>query len=137
MKRGKDVVLLVDDDYAALFIAECLIKKHRETEYVLKAHNGLEAIRLIQSACSFPSKEGMLCPTIILLDVHMPVMNGYEFLEALGEMELPSRPLIIMLTSSNHERDLSRARDLNVDGNIRKPLTSQSLRDFLPDWDIG
>lgn len=65
--------LLVDDDETTNFVNEMLLKDMGVTEQILTAHNGQEALELILERC-----ENNECPSLILLDINMPVMNGFE-----------------------------------------------------------
>lgn len=73
--------LLVDDDDTANYLNKSLFKRLDATERLLVARNGLEALTLINRNCP-----GQDCPALILLDINMPVMNGFEFLEAYSQL---------------------------------------------------
>ncbi|MBC3538944.1 two-component system response regulator [Rufibacter sediminis] len=126
MTRTIGTVLLVDDDPTALYIARNVLRRLGVAELVLTAHNGQEALQLIRSACAEPNRAA-LCPRLILVDVKMPVMDGFEFVGALGTMEFPVRPVVAMLSSSQNPRDLRQADGRGVDAYLAKPLTAQSL----------
>ncbi|RDC58851.1 response regulator [Adhaeribacter pallidiroseus] len=89
--------LLVDDDTTANFLNKRLFQKLDVAEKLLVALNGLEALQLLQANCPGPE-----CPQLILLDINMPVMDGFEFLKAYEQLELAQRQsvVIIMLTTS-------------------------------------
>ena len=117
-------VLLVDDDPTTNFLNELIVSTAEIAEQVLVAENGEEALHLLASGEA-------AAPALILLDMNMPVMNGLEFLEAYGQWPLPVRPVIILLTTSLHERDLARAQQLSVTGSLDKPLTEAKLLGVL------
>ena len=116
-------VLLVDDDTTTNFLNKLLVNNLGFSEQVLVAENGEEALRLLA-----PSSPGAAWPALILLDINMPVMNGLAFLEMYAQLPPPPQPsVIILLTTSLHERDLARARWLPIAGSLDKPLTKAKL----------
>ena len=71
-------ILVVDDNEGDQFLAEHLIKKYLPDTQQLKAYDGEEALRVIA--------ESDVKPDIILLDINMPGMDGFEFLEAYNQL---------------------------------------------------
>ncbi|WP_225986431.1 response regulator [Rufibacter sp. LB8] len=123
-------VLLIDDDPTALYVARNVLKRQNITEQIMTAQNGFEAISKLQAACSDPFyKEAT--PSLIIVDVKMPVMDGFQFVEAMQGLPLNPKPLVAMLTSSQNEYDIKRADMLGVDGYLGKPLTDEKLTEFL------
>jgi CheY-like chemotaxis protein len=120
-------ILLVDDDETTNFLNQALIKRAQITERVLVATNGLEAMQVLQATCTPASTE---CPSLILLDVNMPVMNGIEFLEAYKQSAAAQNQpsVIVLLTTTVLMRDLERVRQLPIASVLDKPLTSAKLQ---------
>ncbi len=131
MKKFNDV-LLIDDDDVTNFINESLIKEMDIANEILIAKNGKEGIDLVAARCKSWKKEDR-CPALILVDINMPVMNGFEFLDQYKQMNLPAHLsiILIMLTSSDNERDIERAKHSNAIGYLSKPLTKKKLQDVL------
>ena len=120
--------LLVDDDETTNFVNQMLLKDMGVTEQVLTAHNGQEALELIQQRC----RQG-LCPELILLDINMPVMNGFEFLEEFEQLEFANKQsvVIVMLTTSLNPQDMNHLQKLPNDGFLNKPLTEKMVKEVL------
>ena len=93
-------ILLVDDDPIFLILAELAIKKERSDISFFKANNGEEAL-------SFLNGEEV---DTIFLDLNMPVMNGWEFLETIGQKENVKNKIHI-LTSSIDPSDKKKAEE--------------------------
>lgn len=117
-------ILLVDDDPISNFLHEQLLVSLGVTDHCLVAENGAEALALLAERAE------VLPPALVLLDVHMPVMGGIDFLEAYVQ-PLSSPPVVIILSSSEHPRDRSRLAALSVADWVSKPLTQEKIQDLL------
>jgi len=122
--------LLVDDDQTNNFINQLLLKRLGVADELLVALNGQEALKMLLAHCQ-DAHDGRA--VLILLDVKMPVMDGFAFLEAYDKLPLPQKQAItiVMLTSSLHPRDVDRAKQLNIAGFLNKPLTKEKVNEVL------
>lgn len=112
---------LVDDDEVDVMTVKRAFKKNNITNRLDIATNGLEALAMLRSK-DLP-KLAANQRRIILLDLNMPKMGGIEFLRELrADSELKSIPVIV-LTTSNEDKDKVEAYNLNVAGYILKPVT--------------
>ena len=123
-------VLLVDDDPTANYLNQLLLKRLGVAEQVLVALNGKEALDLLHVHCQTPFASS---PVLILLDVKMPVMDGFAFLEAYELLPAAQRQAItiVMLTTSLHPRDVERVQQLNIGGFLNKPLNREKVDGIL------
>jgi CheY-like chemotaxis protein len=125
-------VLVVDDDPTATFLHTRLLKQLAVAKELLVAHNGVEALQTLEKTCNEPDACGE--PLLVLLDVNMPVMNGVEFLETYQQHPLAQKCqlVIVVLTSSQHSRDLARIKALPMATDIlTKPLTREKVDTIL------
>ena len=108
MSRKINRVLLVDDDEDANFFQEKIIRKTGFAEQVDKACNGVEALEYLDECI----KGKHALPEIIFLDLNMPKMNGWLFLEKYNKFseEIKSQIVLIVLTSSVNPDDAERAK---------------------------
>ena len=96
-------------------------------------YNGQEALNEIMSHLGNPEK----LPELILLDINMPVMNGWDFLDELEKIkkDIPKIPRVSMMTSSSLDNDMARALNYsNVKEFITKPLTMQQLEELTSEF---
>jgi CheY-like chemotaxis protein len=126
LKKIKSI-LLVDDDPITNYINHKLIKKLSIAEKISVKHNGYEALQYIETQ-SCPDTY----PSLVFLDINMPVMNGFEFLESFQNTTLPEKEKIkiIVLSSSLSPKDIKRINSFNVEL-ISKPLKSQDLLSII------
>lgn len=114
-------ILLVEDDEVDVMNVQRAFKKNKINDPLYIANNGLEALVMLRGNGNPPSIPPQ--QRIILLDLNMPKMNGIEFLRELrSDPELKVIPVIV-LTTSNEDRDKVEAYNLNVAGYILKPVT--------------
>lgn len=123
-------VLLVDDDPTTNFLHQRLLRRLNVAREVLVALNGEQALHVLKQQCQ---QAATACPALVLLDVNMPVMNGFEFLEVFSHLTLAHRQdiVVVMLTTSLLDQDLVRAQQLPVADFLNKPLTTEKLMEVL------
>ncbi|MDF7812944.1 response regulator [Hymenobacter sp. YC55] len=123
-------VLLVDDDSTTNFLNELMLRKMAVADKLLIARNGKEALDVLLEHCENPDSS---CPMLVFLDIKMPVMNGFEFLEVYAQLPWAQQrnTVIVILTTSLHDRDTERAQRLHVADFISKPLTSEKVTTIL------
>ena len=118
-------ILLVEDDEVDVMNILRAFKKNNITNPLYMAANGLEALVMLRGNGKPPVIP--LERRLVLLDINMPKMNGIEFLRELrADPQLKLIPVII-LTTSNEDRDKVEAYNLNVAGYILKPVTFSSF----------
>jgi len=121
-------VLLVDDDDVDVMSVERAFKVHHIKNPLVKAVNGLAALELLRGTAE---QEPIEQPILILLDINMPVMNGIEFLQVLREDSNLKNIPVVILSSSDEERDVVDAYNFNVAGYIVKPVEPQAFKEAI------
>lgn len=128
MEKIKEV-LFIDDDEINNFI----LKEIFESQYNLKVNFFTEAARALDYIEELVEKKSDKLPDVIFLDIKMPEMDGFDFMDAFQQKEYSQRfsVPIFMLTSSVNHRDISRAGTYkNIKELITKPLTFDKLEEL-------
>lgn len=120
--------MLVDDDEITNHINKLLIEDLDLAHHIAVAYNGQEALEIIQRQMIKDQQ-----PLLILLDINMPVMDGFEFLAELENMKNLDREniYVVILTSSNNQKDLDRTKRHKIHGYLDKPLTEEKVIQVL------
>lgn len=123
-------ILLVEDDEVDIMNVERAFKKAGIKNPLFIARNGIEALTMLRGGNEklpkVPNER-----RLILLDINMPKMSGLEFLQTIrADKELKLTP-VVMLTTSNQDKDMIEAFDLNVAGYLLKPVTFSRFVDLM------
>lgn len=125
------VIYLIDDDKVFNFLNETLIKKEKGDQYQVQSFdNARAALEKIRYNISLP--DGIL-PSKIFLDINMPEMDGWEFLDEFEQIQFNEHNCeVIMLTSSISPLDIAKSRTYScVRDFVSKPITSEKLNELL------
>lgn len=129
MKKYRKI-LLVDDDPVVNFLHEAIISELSIGEEIKFLANGQQALDYIKTNCLNSTDKR---PDLILLDINMPFMDGFELLHALKVLEkltiINSR--IAVITSSEDKRDIALLKVLGIKEVLTKPLTSEKAINLL------
>jgi CheY-like chemotaxis protein len=118
-------ILLVEDDEVDVMNVRRAFQKNHIANPLFVATNGVEALEQLRGG-EIPRDR-----RLVLLDLNMPQMNGIEFLRELRrDPELHFTPVVV-LTTSNDERDRIEAYDLNVAGYLLKPVTFTNFCELM------
>lgn len=115
-------ILLIDDDPSINFLNKLVIERAEVGAEVSEITEPQEALRQLE--------DGSIKPSLIFLDINMPIMNGWEF--ASSYEKLPnSSPNIILLTSSINpsDKDMASSREI-ISGFYSKPLTVENVKEI-------
>lgn len=125
----KKNILLIDDDFTFNYVARVMLERTQRVQTVSTAMNGREALRELNKSID----AGAPLPDLIFVDINMPVMNGFQFIKAFQEMDLPGKENVslALVTSSLDPRDLEEARALGVNMYYSKPLSESDIQAAL------
>ena len=127
-------ILIVDDDYVSAWITKDAIDSLNPSAKVDIVYDGLQALNFLEKhclACLLP--DCSFCPAIIFLDLNMPVLDGFEFLEEFKRKyaSIAHEFSIYILTTSSYPKDIEKAEFFNVTGFVTKPLKEETIRDIF------
>lgn len=130
MENNKPAILLIDDDQVYRFAATKTIEATGLAQSVDECNNGLDALNFLTHAIYSYSK----LPDIIFLDINMPVMDGWEFLEAYRSIEptlLKEIKIYIVSSSVDHNDILHSKEFIHVSGYVIKPVYKEKFTEIL------
>ncbi|APD07476.1 hypothetical protein UJ101_01969 [Flavobacteriaceae bacterium UJ101] len=113
-------VLLVEDDKVEVLKFKRVLKQLEIKSEFSISKNGEEALNYLKN-------EETELPDLILLDLNMPRMNGFEFLEAIKNTEYEKIPVII-LTTSNSDQDIEKSKEYTIKGYVVKPIRYEDYK---------
>jgi CheY-like chemotaxis protein len=123
-------ILLVEDDTVDVMNVKRAFKKYKITNPLYVAQNGIEALEMLRDRDG-QSPRVPESRRLILLDLNMPKMNGLEFLKEIRQDENLKRTPVIVLTTSDEDKDRIEAYNLNVAGYILKPVTFGNFAEVM------
>lgn len=116
-------ILIVEDSEPDQFLNKAILNRGQPKMNIMQAYDGVEALEFLEETHDRPD--------LILLDINMPRMNGHEFLKAYTERFNAVPPVVIMLTSSDQERDKQDALQYPcVVDYLLKPLNFDHVEKF-------
>ncbi len=130
MKEKLKCILLVDDDAATNYLHKRVVKEQNCTENIVTAENGEAALEYLRQLAA----ENKPPPELIFLDINMPIVNAWEFLEMYKDLpeEQKSKTVIVMLTTSLNPEDQERAGGFSEIASFKfKPLDKGMLTEAL------
>jgi CheY-like chemotaxis protein len=115
-------ILLVEDNPSDIGLTQrALAKSHIANELVV-AEDGQEALDYLFARGQHKGRDGTDLPTLVLLDIKLPRVNGLEVLRQIRANKVTSRLPVVILTTSKEEQDIGQSYDLGANSYIRKPV---------------
>jgi CheY-like chemotaxis protein len=131
MEQKLTSILLVDDDDISNYITESLISEMNISEEVAVVTDGQQALDYIgEHEIVAQNRPGHI---LVLLDLNMPVMDGFEFMEEYEKRNWRSKVSVVMLTSSSNPKDLNNSKNFGFAGYLQKPFDQNDVRQLLSD----
>lgn len=116
------VILLVEDNADDVKLTLRAFKKKNVRNPVVVARDGLEAVEYLFGTGAHAGRDACDVPTVILLDLKLPKLDGLEVLKRVRADSRTKRLPVVVLTSSKEDQDLMTSYDLGVNSYIRKPV---------------
>jgi two-component system response regulator len=110
-------ILLVEDSPDDVMLTQRALRKNNIGNQIVVATDGEQAINYL-----LPADGKRLVPELILLDINLPKLSGLDVLRAIRNDERTRYLAVVVLTTSNEERDIVSSYDLGANGYVRKPV---------------
>ncbi|SRR5579883_1656935 len=132
------VILLVEDNPDDEALAIRALKRHHIGNDIVVAQDGVEALDYLFGTGTYAGRDTSLKPTVVLLDLKLPRIDGIEVLRRIRENESTKLLPVVVLTTSNEERDLLDSYSSGCNSYIRKPVDflqfSEAIRQLGMYW---
>jgi CheY-like chemotaxis protein len=141
MKQKLKCVLLIDDDEPTSFLTKMVLEEAGCAEHIQVEENGQAALKFLTCKVHDGGKDEVRsCPDLIFVDINMPAMNGWEFMERYSGLEASKKGKVVMVmltTSLNPDDRLKAEQTKDISGFETKPLDaaklSRILENFFPE----
>jgi CheY-like chemotaxis protein len=134
MQKKLTCILIIDDDEPTNFLTRVIIEEVFCTEKIVTVQSAEEALNYLHSAQIKGASGDYPFPDLIFLDINMPCMDGWEFLDRYRHMYENGKPpatLIMLTTSFNPEDEIRAKSSSDIADYINKPLTHEIMMDVL------
>ncbi|APU70308.1 MULTISPECIES: response regulator [Christiangramia] len=126
-----DIACIIDDDPVFVFGTKKIMELANFSSSIMVFHNGHEALQNLKPII----EKGENIPEVILLDLNMPIMDGWEFLDEFIDIPTSKQITIYIVTSSVDPADSKRAEKYdNVSNYLVKPIRSEDLKSILENF---
>ncbi|RTY94955.1 PAS domain S-box protein [Flavobacterium sp. GT3R68] len=121
---NEPVILIVEDNKINLLLAKTIIKKNIPNAIIHESYNGTEAVEFCEN----------INPTLILMDVQMPMMNGYEATQEIRKIDACKETPIIALTAGTIVGEKEKCLEAGMNDYITKPIVQETLITTIHKW---
>jgi CheY-like chemotaxis protein len=125
------IILLVEDNPDDEALAIRALKRNHIGNEIVVAHDGVEALDFMFGTGSYTGRDVSIKPTVILLDLKLPRVDGIEVLRRLREDERTKLVPVVVLTTSSEEQDMLDSYSLGCNSFIRKPVDFIQFSDAI------
>lgn len=135
MDYGSQTFLLVEDEPGDVFLMRRALSKAKIASQLQVVTDGRMAVDYLSGSGKFSDRAQYPLPSLILLDLKIPYVHGFEVLRWIKAQPELSGVLVVVLTSSTEERDVQRAYALGACSFLVKPPTAQMLQELLKSFE--
>jgi two-component system response regulator len=129
--NGRKTILLVEDNSNDEYLTLRALKKYNVANDVVVAHDGVEALDYLFCTGAYANRDIRELPVVVLLDLKLPKVDGLEVLRRVRGDERTRLLPVVILTSSNEERDVINGYKLGTNSYIQKPVDFAAFMDAV------
>ncbi|MFZ4706687.1 MAG: response regulator [Bacteroidales bacterium] len=127
----KKTILLVEDNDSDVDLAKRLLARESSATDIIVASDGQEALDYMFGTGAYAGRDVMQLPDLLLLDLHLPLVDGLEVLKHIRADERTRRQIVVVLTASMEQSDILGCYDLGISSYIRKPVDFSTFTETL------
>lgn len=127
----KKIILLVEDNPDDIALTKRALEKNNIKNEIIIASDGVEAIEYLTATGKYEGRDIYNLPTVVLLDLKLPRMDGLETLKRIRSNEITKLLPVVVLTSSKEEQDILSSYGLGANSYIRKPVDFNKFVDAV------
>jgi two-component system response regulator len=131
MRMPDKIILLVEDNADDEALTKRALKKNNILNQLVVARDGAEALEYLFGTGRFAGRQVTATPTLILLDLKLPLVDGLEVLRRIHQDDRTAMIPVVVLTSSKEEQDLAQSYKLGANSYIRKPVDFEQFSDAV------
>ena len=131
-----DSILLVDDDPITNFLNENLLSEMNVAREVHTTTDGQEALDFIKQNWKEERTGANRLQRLVLLDLNMPIMSGFEFMDELNKMNQFDKVTIVLLTTSSNRKDIEKVGNYAVHDYVLKPLSTAKINKIVASLEL-
>ena len=119
---NEKIILLVEDNPDDVVLTRRVFEKHRLANQIVEAHDGVEALDYLFGTGAHAGRDLSKQPQLVLLDIKLPKVDGIEVLRRIRSDPRTRLQPVVVLTSSNDEKDIVTSYALGANSYVRKPV---------------
>jgi len=131
MEQKEQVILLVEDNADDEALTMRALEKNNIINTIVVARDGVEALDYLFGTGQYAGRDTTVQPELILLDLKLPKVDGFEVLKKLRAGERTKLLAVVILTSSKEQQDIINGYGLGANSYIRKPVDFQQFVDAV------
>lgn len=129
-------ILVVEDNEDDLFILKRSFKLAGTSNELKHVSDGQQAIDYLQGTPPFDQRDLYPLPSLVLLDLKLPMKHGLEVLHWVREQSVLDGLIVVVLTSSSEDRDIARAYELKANAFLVKPASAREMTEIVQALDV-
>ena len=133
---NRKTILLVEDNANDEYLTLRALKKYNVANDVVVAHDGVEALDYLFATGAHAGRDTRELPLVVLLDLKLPKVDGLEVLRRVRSDERTRLLPVVILTSSNEERDVINGYKLGTNSYVQKPVDFTAFMDAVGQWGL-